>query len=57
MKVLALYGISNYLLDASKVNRTLILSTPDLDERIDELIQTSYNVVESISQRLKTEKF
>jgi len=49
-------GISNYSLDAAKVNRALILSVPDLDERVDELIQTSYNIVESISEKLKSEK-
>ena len=49
-------GISNYSLDAAKVNRALILSVPDLDERVDELIQTSYNIVESISEKLKIEK-
>ena len=26
------------------------------DERLDELIRTSYNIVENISQRLKTDK-
>ena len=49
-------GISNYSLDAAIVNRALILSVPDLGERVDELIQTSYNIVESISEKLKTDK-
>ena len=49
-------GISNYSLRAETVNRALILSVPDLDERVDELIQTSYSIVESISEKLKTDK-
>ena len=46
-------GISNYTLDAAKVNRALILSVPDLDQKLDDLIETSYNIVESISYKLK----
>ena len=34
-------GISNYSLDADKVNRTLILTVPDLDKQLDEIIATS----------------
>ena len=49
-------GISNYSLDAAKVNRALILSVPDLDQRVDELMQTSRNIVESISDKLKNDK-
>ena len=49
-------GISNYSLDAAKVNRALILSVPDLDQRVDELMQTSKNIVESISDKLKNDK-
>ena len=49
-------GISNYSLRAETVNRALILSVPDLDERVDELIQSSYSIVESISEKLKTDK-
>ena len=45
-------GISNYSLDAAKVNRALVLSVPDLDQRLDEIIKTSNNIVESISERL-----
>ena len=48
-------GISNYSLDAAKVNRALVLSVPDLDQRLDDLIETSQNIVESISERLKKE--
>ena len=49
-------GISNYSLDAAKVNRALILSVPDLDQRVDELMETSRNIVESISDKLKNDK-
>ena len=49
-------GISNYSLDAAKVNRALILSVADLDQKVDELMQTSKNIVESISIKLKNDK-
>ena len=49
-------GISNYSLDAAKVNRALILSVP-LGQKVDELMQTSKNIVESISIKLKFLKF
>ena len=45
-------GISNYSLDAVKINRALILSVPNLEERIDQLINTSKSIVESISENL-----
>ena len=48
-------GISNYSLDAAKVNRALVLSVPDLDQQLDDLIETSRNIVESISEKLKNE--
>ena len=48
-------GISNYSLDAAKVNRALVLSVPDLDQKLDDLIETSKNIVESISEKLKNE--
>ena len=48
-------GISNYSLDAAKVNRALVLSVPDLDQKLDDLIETSLNIVESISEKLKNE--
>ena len=54
-------GISNYTLDAAKVNRALVLSVPDLDQNIEDLINTSQNIVESIEseateRKLKNEK-
>ena len=49
-------GISNYSLDAAKINRTLILSVPNLEDRIDQLIETSRCIVKSISENLSSEK-
>ena len=49
-------GISNYSLDAAKINRALVLSVPDLDQKLDELIETSRNIVKSISDKLEKEK-
>ena len=45
-------GISNYSLDAAKINRALILSVPNLEDRIDELKTTVQSIVESISDDL-----
>ena len=52
-KNVAFIGISNYSLDAAKVNRALVLTVPDLDTQLDELKETAINIVESISPRLK----
>ena len=49
-------GISNYTLDAAKINRALVLSVPDLDQKLDEIIETSKNIVESISPSIKDDK-
>ena len=46
-------GISNYSLDAAKINRAIILSVPDLDERLDEIEATACDIVSSISDKLK----
>ena len=53
---LSFVGISNYSLDAIKSNRTLILYVQDLDQKVDDLIETSYNIMESISDKLKNDK-
>ena len=45
-------GISNYSLDAAKVNRALYLSVPNLEDKIDTLQETSKSIVESISKNL-----
>ena len=54
-KGVSFVGISNYSLDAAKVNRALILTVSDLDQHVDELIETAYNIVESISDKLKND--
>ena len=53
---LSFVGLSNYSLDAIKSNRAIILSVPDLDQKVDDLIETSYNIMESISDKLKKDK-
>ena len=45
-------GISKYSLDEAKVNRVMVLSVPDLDQRLDEIIKTFNSIVESISEKL-----
>ena len=49
-------GISNYSLDAAKLNRTLVLSVPDLDQKKDELMYTAKQIVESIAPKIKDDK-
>ena len=49
-------GISNYSLDAAKINRALVLSVPDLDENLDTLKNTAKDIVASISERIKEDK-
>ena len=46
-------GISNWTLDAAKVNRALTLSVPDLDENLDDLIKTSKAIAKSIHSNLE----
>ena len=46
---------SDYSLEPTIINRTLVSSVPDLDENLDDLIETSYSIVESISYKLKSE--
>ena len=41
-------GISNYSLDAAKVNRALSLSVPNLEDKLDQLKQTADSIVKSI---------
>ena len=45
-------GISNYSLDAANINRALILSVQNLEERLDDLKETSKAIAESISENL-----
>ena len=49
-------GISNYSLDAAKVNRAMNLSVPNLEDKIDQLINTSKSIVERISEDLSNLK-
>jgi MoxR-like ATPase len=49
-------GISNYSLDAAKVNRAMNLSVPNLESHIDQLNETTSSIVESISEELKDNK-
>ena len=49
-------GISNYSLDAAKVNRAMNLSVPNLEDKIDQLNTTTMSIVESISEELKDNK-
>ena len=49
-------GISNYSLDAAKVNRAMNLSVPNLEDRVDELIKTSKSIVERIREDLSSLK-
>ena len=48
-------GISNYSLDAAKVNRALSLSVPNLEEKLDQLKTTSKSIVKSISEDIPKE--
>jgi len=43
-------GISNYSLDAAKINRALSLSVPNLEDKLDQLKDTSKSIVDSISE-------
>jgi len=43
-------GISNWTLDAAKINRTLTLSVPDLEEMLDDLKITSISIAKSINE-------
>ena len=49
-------GISNYSLDAAKVNRALNLSVPNLEDRLDQVKETSESIVKSISEDLTKDK-
>ena len=54
-KEISFVGLSNYSLDAAKINRALVLQVPDLEKKLDELIETSYTIAESISSELRNE--
>ena len=46
-------GFSNYSLNPKIMNRALVLSVPDLDCTIDDLIETSRDILKIISINLK----
>ena len=48
-------GISNYSLDAAKVNRALSLSVPNLEDHLDQLKETSKSIVKIISEDIYTD--
>ena len=49
-------GISNYSLDAAKLNRALVSSVPDLDGKKDELSFTAKKIVKGICPKIKEDK-
>ena len=49
-------GISNYSLDAAKINRALVSTVPDLDGKKDELSFTAKTIVEGIYPKIKDDK-
>ena len=52
---LCFIGISNYSLDASKINRALILSPPNIDDNLPQLRDTAKSIVESISKEISND--
>ncbi len=55
-KGISFIGISNWTLDAAKINRALNLSVPDLDSNLDDLRLTSISIAESINDNFKSNK-
>ena len=55
-KGISFIGISNWTLDAAKVNRALNLSVPDLDSSLDDLKTTSISIAESINDNYGSNK-
>ena len=49
-------GISNYSLDAAKVNRALYLAVPNLEDQPDEVSETAKSIVDNISPELNVTK-
>ena len=45
-------GISNWSLDAAKVNRCLLLTVPDLEDNMDDLKETSISIAKSIMENV-----
>ena len=55
-KGISFIGISNWTLDAAKINRALVLSVPDLDSSLDDLKKTSVSIAESINDSFSSNK-
>ena len=55
-KGISFIGISNWTLDAAKVNRALNLSVPDLDSDLDDLKLTSESIAGSINDSFESNK-
>ncbi len=55
-KGISFIGISNWTLDAAKINRALNLSVPDLDSNLDDLKITSETIAESINDSFGSNK-
>jgi hypothetical protein len=49
-------GISNYSLDAAKVNRALYLAVPNLEDNPDEVSETAKSIVDNIAPELNIKK-
>ena len=54
-KGVSFIGISNYSLDAAKLNRALYLSVPNLDNQLEQLQKTCLSIAENISQNRSEE--
>ena len=52
----SIVGISNYSLDAAKINRALVLSVQDLDEKLDEIVNNAQDILACIFDKLKDDK-
>ena len=53
-KRICFIGISNYSLDETTINRSWLLSIPDLDKNLDKLNDISSSIAESLSLRIKS---
>ena len=49
-------GLSNYYLNTSLINNSFVVSLPNLEEQLDDLLYTTRCIVESISEDISKEK-
>ena len=54
-KGVSFVGISNWSLDAAKINRALSLSVPDLDSSFDDIKETAISIAKSINENIGNE--